>query len=446
MIRVSSVAPNSIAADLGLPAGTELLRVNGRELVDFLDWEFLTADEQFLLLARLPDGETIEYDIERPEGRPLGVELEPPRIRRCANHCDFCFVDGLPEGLRDTLYVRDDDYRLSFRYGNFATLTNLKPKDIERILEYRLSPLYVSVHATDPVIRRRILRNPRAQAILPQLRGLASGGIRFHAQIVLQPGVNDGPVLERSLDDLYGLQDIVLTVAVVPVGLTSFSNHEASREPTEAECRAAADLVHRFAQRALAARGHRWVHGADELYLNANLPLPPADWYGDFDQAENGVGSVRYLEQRIAAAGPLPNLTGRSIGVLTGTAMGRLMTPVLETLARSTGARFQLMVLENDLFGPSVTTAGLLPGRAFQRALEGRGDLDLALLPAEAVNDHGVFLDDLQFDQLAQAAPTIVRLSYDFADALCEGLAARNAAGHPVNGNHRRDRRERRDG
>ncbi|HXV85922.1 MAG TPA: PDZ domain-containing protein, partial [Gemmatimonadales bacterium] len=184
MLRVAAVAPNSIAADLGLVSGTELISVNGRHLEDFLDWEFLTADEQFLLLVRQPDGEEIEFDVERPEGFPLGATLEPPRIRRCGNRCDFCFVDGLPSGLRDTLYVRDDDYRLSFRYGNFATLTNLKPRDLQRIVEYRLSPLYVSVHATDPVIRRRLLRNPRAPAVLAQLQDLARHGIRFHTQIV----------------------------------------------------------------------------------------------------------------------------------------------------------------------------------------------------------------------------------------------------------------------
>ena len=146
MVRVESVAPNSIAAELGLTPGTELLSVNGREVHDFLDWEFLSADEQFRLLANLPNGEVVEFDIERPEGLPMGVALEPPRIRRCGNRCDFCFVDGLPSGLRETLYIRDDDYRLSFRHGNFATLTNLKQSDVDRILEYRLSPLYVSVH------------------------------------------------------------------------------------------------------------------------------------------------------------------------------------------------------------------------------------------------------------------------------------------------------------
>ncbi len=424
MIRITSVAPESIAADLGLVPGTELLSVNGRALEDFLDWEFLTADDQFVLRARQPDGEEIEYDIERPEGVPMGVMLEPPRIRRCGNRCDFCFVDGLPEGLRDTLYIRDDDYRLSFRYGNFATLTNLKPKDIGRILEYRLSPLYVSVHATDPVIRRRILRNPEAPDVLEQLRTFAAGGIRFHTQIVLQPGVNDGRVLERSLADLYALGEPALSAAVVPVGLTTFSKVHLTREPTPEECRAATDVVHRFADRALAERGIRWVHGSDELYLDAGLPLPPAEWYEDFEQVENGVGSVRYLEKRIAASGPLPDLTGLRMAVLTGTAMSRLMPAVLQPLGESTGAAFELMVLENDLFGPSVTTAALLPGRAFLRALEGRTDLDLALLPAEAVNDEGRFMDDLPLSELVAAAPVAVRLSHHFTDALPEGAHA----------------------
>jgi putative radical SAM enzyme (TIGR03279 family) len=418
MIRVASIASHSVAAELGLVPDTELLSINGRDLSDFLDWEFLTADDAFVLLARLPSGELIEYDIERPEHLPLGVTLEPPRVRRCANHCDFCFVDGLPDGLRTALYVRDDDYRLSFRYGNFATLTNLKPRDVARILEYRLSPLYVSVHATDPVIRRRVLRYPRAPDVVAQMRELSAGGIRFHTQIVLQPGVNDGPALERSLEDLYALGGVVLTVAVVPVGLTNINSVGPAREPAAEECRAAVHVVERFAERALRERSHRWVHGADELYLSAGLPLPPAEWYGDFEQVENGVGSVRYLQHRLTAAGPLTELRGQRIGVLTGTAMGRLMPEVLRSLEAATGARFDLLVLENSLFGPSVTTAGLLPGKAFAAALAGRADLDLALLPAEAVNDDGVFLDDLQVHDLAAAAPVEVRLSYDFADAL----------------------------
>src|SRR5262245_3994471 len=203
MIKVTAVRPGSIADEIGLLAGTELLTVNGRELEDFLDWEFLTAEEEFSLAVRQPGGEEIHFDIERPFSEALGVAVEPPRIRRCANRCDFCFVDVLPEGLREVLYIRDDDYRLSFQYGNFATLANLKPRDVRRIVEYRLSPLYVSVHATDPVIRRWLLRNPTAPDILEQLRFFAGYGIRFHTQIVMSPGVDDGPVLTQTFTDLW---------------------------------------------------------------------------------------------------------------------------------------------------------------------------------------------------------------------------------------------------
>ncbi len=431
MIRVQAVAPASLGAEIGLVAGTELLAVNDRALEDFLDWEFLTADERFVLRARLPAGDEIEYDIERPEGLPLGVALEPPRIRRCPNHCDFCFVDGNPQGLRQTLYIRDDDYRLSFRYGNFATLTNLKAWDEERIVEYRLSPLYVSVHATDPVVRRWLLRNPEAPAILPQLSGFAERGIRFHTQVVLVPGVNDGAQLLRTLTDLYGLGEPILSVSVVPVALTEFSKHALVRQPNGEECRAALATVDAFAARAMAERGRPWCYGADDLYLQAGEALPPAAWYGDFEQRENGVGAVRYLQTRIAAAregggGRLGDFRGRRIAVVTGTAMGALLAPVVEDLERDTGASFEVLALENPLFGRSVTTAGLLPGSAIAAALRGRREFDLALLPAEAVNDDLVFMDDVAAPALAAELPMPVRLSYDFADALTD-FGLRNA-------------------
>ncbi|HEU5169734.1 MAG TPA: DUF512 domain-containing protein [Gemmatimonadales bacterium] len=419
MIRVTAIDPDSIAAELGLRPGTQLVAVNGRELEDFLDWEFLTAEEEFLLHVRQPDGEEVEYDIERGLEEPLGVALEPPRIRRCANRCDFCFVDGLPEGLREVLYIRDDDYRLSFRYGNFATLTNLKPHDIERIIEYRLSPLYVSVHATDPVIRRWLLRNPAAPEIIPQLRFFAEHDIRFHTQIVLSPGVNDGEVLRRSLGDLYDCGPAVLSCSVVPVGLTEFSKHHLVREPTAEECRAAIALLEDCARVAFHERAHHWVFGADELYLRAGLELPPAAVYDTFDQVENGVGSVRWLQRRIAEeVTALGAWRGRRIGVVTGAAMGRLMPQVLEPLARATGARFELISIENSLFGPRVTTAGLLPGEDIRAALDGRTGLDLALLPGESVNDDGLFIDSVDVHDLAGTLPFEIRLSRDFADAL----------------------------
>ncbi len=419
MIRISTVEAQSIGEELGLRPGTELLTVNGRELDDFLDWEFLTAEEQFLLHVRQPDGAEIEYDVERPLGDPLGVSLEPPRIRRCANRCDFCFVDGLPDGVRDVLYIRDDDYRLSFRYGNFATLTNLKPKDIQRIIEYRLSPLYVSVHATDPTVRRYLLRNPTAPEIIPQLRQFADQGIEFHTQVVMSPGVNDGAVLRRTLADLYDFGPAVLGCSVVPVGLTEYSKHHLVREATAEECRAAIALVEERATVALAERGAHWAFGADELYLRAGMELPPAEIYDGFDQVENGVGSVRWLQREVAGGVELlEGWSGRRIGVVTGTAMAGLMPMVLQPLARATGATFELIPVVNTLFGPSVTTAGLLPGTAVQDALRRRRDLDLVLLPGEALNDDGLLMDSMQAELLAASVPMAIRFSHNFVDAL----------------------------
>jgi putative radical SAM enzyme (TIGR03279 family) len=424
MIKVTAVEPESIAEEMGLRPGTELLSVNGRVLEDFLDWEFLTAEEQFLLHVRQPDGDEIEFDVERPLGQPLGVSLEPARIRRCANRCDFCFVDGLPDGLREVLYIRDDDYRLSFRYGNFATLTNLKPHDVERIIEYRLSPLYVSVHATDPTIRRYLLRNPTAPEIIPQLRGFADHGIEFHTQIVMSPGVNDGSVLQQTLADLYDFGPAVLGCSVVPVGLTEYSKHHLVREPTAGECRAAIALVEERAAIALAERGRHWAFGADELYLRAGVELPPAEIYDDFDQVENGVGSVRWLQREVAGGiQSLGGWTGRRIGVVTGTAMAPLMPMVLEPLARATGATFDLIPVVNTLFGASVTTAGLLPGTAVQESVRGRRDLDLVLLPGESVNDNGLLMDSMDIELLAASVPMELRLSRNFVDALGARMA-----------------------
>ena len=425
MIKVTAVRPGSIADELGLLAGTELVSINGRELEDFLDWEFLAAEEEFTLHVRQPDGQEIEFEIERSLSDSLGVAVEPARIRRCANRCDFCFVDGLPEGLREVLYIRDDDYRLSFQYGNFATLTNLKPKDVRRIIEYRLSPLYVSVHATDPVTRRWLLRNPTAPDILEQLRHFAAQGIRFHTQIVLSPGVNDGTVLERTLSDLFALGAPVLSVSVVPVGLTEFSKHSLVREPTEAECRAAARQVAAWQGRALAERQAHWVYGADELYLRAGLELPEAASYEEFDQVENGVGSVRFLQRRIREDAALfSEWHGLRIGVVTGTSMGALMPQVLQPLAAASGAALELIVVENGLFGPRVTTAGLLPGSSLAAALAGRSELDFALLPAECVNDDLLFIDGMSADTLAARLPMPLRFSKYFSDALEIGAAA----------------------
>lgn len=404
---------------MGVTPGTELVSVSGRALEDFLDWEFLTADDTFEIEARLPSGELVIYDVERPEGEGVGVELEPPSVRRCANRCEFCFVEGLPKGLRRPLYIRDDDYRLSFAYGNFATLSNLKQRDIARILEYRLSPLYVSVHATPWEARKILLNNPRVPNIMEQLRTLAAGGIEFHGQMVIVPGLNDGQVLEDSLADLWSLGASMRSVALVPVGLTQFSHLYTGKPMDHVNASALLDVAERWGERARRERGTSWAFGSDELYLLAGRDLPDADFYGEYEQIENGIGAVASLRSRVAEGlASLPRLDGKRIGVVTGVSMAPLLPPLLDRLAGATGARFEIIETTNSLFGPTTTAAGLLVGADIVRALGARIDLDLALIPAETINESGLFLDDASLDSVREAVGVTVEPSYDFIDVL----------------------------
>jgi putative radical SAM enzyme (TIGR03279 family) len=349
----------------------------------------------------------------------MGVELEPPNVRRCANRCEFCFIEGLPKGLRKPLYIRDDDYRLSFAYGNFATLSNLKERDIARILEYRLSPLYVSVHATPWEARKILLNNPRVPNILEQLTQLVAGGIQFHGQMVVVPGLNDGEILEQSLADLYAFGDACLSVALVPVGLTQFSHLYSGKSMDPEHSGKILDAAGRWAARAERERGEPWVYGSDELYLLAGRELPAAAHYRDFAQIENGVGAVTSLRDRVREGlGRLPRLDGRRIGVVTGSAMKPLMPDLLAQLHAATGAAFEMIPMANSLFGPTVTTAGLLVAADIRRALAERADLDLALIPAETINDGGLFLDDESFVSVRETLPMPVYPSYDFIDVL----------------------------
>jgi putative radical SAM enzyme (TIGR03279 family) len=419
MVKVSRIDQNSIAEALGIQPGTELLTVNGRPLADFLDWEFLTADEELAIEARQPDGEQVIYELERLDGEPLGISLEPPTVRRCANRCEFCFIEGLPAGLRKPLYIRDDDYRLSFAYGNFATLSNVKERDIARILEYRLSPLYVSVHATNHEARKVLLNNTRVPDIKAQLSRLAEGGIQFHCQMVIVPGLNDEEILEESLTDLWNMGDAVLSAAVVPVGLTQFSHLYSGKKMDRDTARSILLQVERWGARGMAERGETWVFGSDELYMLAERELPGAEHYGEFAQIENGVGSVTSLRMRVAAGlERLPRRDGQRIGVVTGLAMAPLMQPLLERIRAVSGAEFELIVAENSLFGPTITTAGLLVGKDILRALENRLDLDIALIPAETINEDSVFLDDYTLESVRASLPMPIFPSYDFIDIL----------------------------
>ena len=316
MIRVGSVRAGSIGDELAIGPGTPLLQINGRDLRDALDLRFYESDEAIELLTRGPGGEDVLFDILKEPDESLGLVPEPDKVRRCTNACPFCFVKGNPkiEKLRAGLYIKDDDYRLSFMFGHYVTLTNLRDEDWARIFEQRLSPLYVSVHATDPDVRLAMLKNPRSAEIGHHLDRLAAGGIRVHAQVVLCPGLNDGTILQRTIDDLYERGNAILSLSIVPVGLTSYNQDRGVRPLTVEECRQTIEMVERARARATAERETSWAFAADELFLLAGRDVPGFEYFDDLELVANGVGAVSDLRDRIESdLDTLPDLAGRRI-------------------------------------------------------------------------------------------------------------------------------------
>ena len=410
MIRVQSVRPGSIAEEVGVEAGTKLLTINGREIRDALDLMFYEADAELIVEGAQPDGHPVVYDIRKDPNLVLGVVPEPDKVRRCTNACPFCFVKGNPkaEKLRANLYIKDDDYRLSFMFGHYVTLTNLREEDWDRIFEQRLSPLYVSVHATDPDARLEMLVNPRSARINEDLDRLAAGGIKVHAQIVLCPEVNDGAILRATIDDLYERGDDILSLSIVPVGLTNFNADRGIRPLTPAECRSAIEMIGQARERARAERGTAWCYAADELFLQADVEVPGADYFDDQELMANGVGAISMLRDRVREdLDRLPRLEGRRIVLVTGTSMARHLEALASEIAAATGAHIDTAPVVNRLYGPMVTTAGLLGGEDHLRALVPYRDYDLALFSRTALNDDDLFLDDMRLEDLRAELPEL---------------------------------------
>lgn len=393
-----------------MEAGTKLLTINGREIRDALDLMFYEADAELIVEGAQPDGHPVVYDIRKDPNLVLGVVPEPDKVRRCTNACPFCFVKGNPkaEKLRANLYIKDDDYRLSFMFGHYVTLTNLREEDWDRIFEQRLSPLYVSVHATDPDARLEMLVNPRSARINEDLDRLAAGGIKVHAQIVLCPEVNDGAILRATIDDLYERGDDILSLSIVPVGLTNFNADRGIRPLTPAECRSAIEMIGQARERARAERGTAWCYAADELFLQADVEVPGADYFDDQELMANGVGAISMLRDRVREdLDRLPRLEGRRIVLVTGTSMARHLEALASEIAAATGARIDTAPVVNRLYGPMVTTAGLLGGEDHLRALVPYRDYDLALFSRTALNDDDLFLDDMRLEDLRAELPEL---------------------------------------
>jgi putative radical SAM enzyme (TIGR03279 family) len=420
LVRIAEIESGSVAADLHLEIGTRIIRINGQRVRDGIDLTFLLADTMLELETVGPEGEPALYDIVREPGESVGIIPAPDTIRECGNKCVFCFIDGNPRDVRESLWLRDDDFRLSFTYGSYVTLTNLGPKGMERLVEQRISPLYVSVHATEPEVRVRLLVNDRAGLIMDQLRYLTENGLSVHSQVVLCPEWNDGAHLDRTMDDLYSLGEGVLSLSIVPVGLTKYNLGRPVRPLTMEEARNAIGQVDRFRVSALRERGIGWCYAADELYLIAQQDLPNDAYYDEGALTENGVGAlnafVRKFEEGLEG---VPELPYRRLRLVTGRSMEPFFRERAKRLADATGAEVDVVTVVNDFYGESVTIAGLLAGCDIRASLGDTAADELLLLPAEAVNADGLFIDSMPLSDLTAAlAPATVATGYEITECL----------------------------
>jgi putative radical SAM enzyme (TIGR03279 family) len=464
---VREVVPESPADLAGIQPGDLLKAINGQPVRDLVDYQFYASEEE-LTLAIERNGRAVEALVAKASDESLGIlfgEEPAPFIRICANKCVFCFIKGLPErkqpmrgqplGMRDSLYIKDDDYRYSFLFGNFITLTNLKETDWRRLEEQRLSPLYVSVHTTNPDLRRLMVDGPRSGDIIEQIERLGRLGITCHTQLVLCPGANDGEELERSIRELAALRPIVESISAVPVGLTKYNNMISVeklpplRPYTQDEALDVMARVERWQRQFAAepgAHGMPFVYLSDEWYYTTKRPFPPARHYGSYAQIENGVGMTRKLlddwrreraalaEQATHAQTATPT---RRAAILTSLMAAPVMRRIAREITRATGLEVRVVPVVNQLFGPIVTVAGLLGGQdtldTIARELADFGPDDLALLPRVMLDNAGVrFLDDVTLAEFTQrATPRVVfaKTAEELRVAIGSLLAAPELAG-----------------
>ena len=420
MVRIAEVEDGSIADELNLEIGSRIVRINGEPVRDGIDFTFLLSDDLVELETISPSGEAHVHEFEREPGASIGIVPEPDAIRECANECVFCFIDGNPKDARETLWLRDDDFRLSFTYGSYVTLTNLGPKGLARLVEQRISPLYVSVHATEPEVRERLLVNRRAGLIMEQLRELIGGGLEVHTQIVLCPEWNDKSHLSRTIEDLWGLGEAIRSLTVVPVGLTRYNLGRPVRLLRPDEAGLAIDRVDEARQRAIGARSSGWCYSADELYLIAGRPLPDASYYDDGALHENGVGAVRgFLQAFDEGIAEVPRFQGRRIRLVTGASMAPFLRERAQRLETAVAAPVDVVEVRNEYFGETVTVAGLLGGRDILARLGDSQDGDLVVVPAEALNAADCFIDDLPKAELVSGLPGVeIRSGFEVTEAL----------------------------
>ena len=403
MLEIESVVAASIAEELDLEAGDCLLSINGVDICDQIDYQLQAQGEEFFFEVQKKNGELWDIEFERDYDDPIGLEFAYPQPRQCQNNCQFCFVRQLPAGLRKSLYVRDDDFRFSYLYGAYITLTNLTEQDIERIISQKLSPLYVSVHATDVKIRSSLMGR-ELPPVLPILQRLIAGGIKLHTQIVLCPQQNDADCLEQSVLDLFNLYPGILSLAIVPVGLSKYREQLAElRCFSSLEAREVVEQIHRLQGHCLGIQNTRFVFAGDELYLKANWEFPSLAAYEDLSLLENGVGLVPLFRHETAEmlneAGCYAGITAT---IVTGESAAAEMKHFVQQFNARTQADLRVQVIHNDFFGSQVTVAGLLVGRDIVAQLADVYLGSVLMIPDVMCREGDeVLLDDMSLDQVA---------------------------------------------
>lgn len=408
---VSAVTPGSIAEEMEIEPGDVLVSVNGQEPEDVFDYRYLMNEEEVLVVIRKPDGEEWELEIEKEYEDDLGMEFENGLMddyRSCRNKCMFCFIDQLPKGMRDTLYFKDDDSRLSFLQGNYLTLTNMSEHDLEKIIYYKLSPINISFQATNPELRCKMLHNRFAGDVMDKVRRLKEAGIMMNGQIVLCRGVNDGEELDRSIRDLVTLMPELQSVSVVPVGLTRYRDGLYPLEPfTKEDACKVLDLIHSWQEKLLKEYGTHFIHAGDEWYILAERPMPEETTYDGYLQLENGVGMVRLLKEEVDAY--LKRLPGDDRKRRVTIATGELAAPYLREHVASIRGKYpnvevQVITVKNEFFGGKITVAGLLTGQDLVKQLKGKDLGEELLLSINMLkSDEPIFLDDMTVEQLQTA-------------------------------------------
>ena len=408
---VKAIVPGSIAEEMGIEPGDKLLSIDGHEIEDIFDYQYYVEAEELLLLIEKPDGEQWELEIEKEEDETLGIEFGEglmDEYRSCRNKCIFCFIDQMPQGMRDTLYFKDDDSRLSFLQGNYVTLTNMSDHDIQRIIKYRLEPINISFQTTNPELRCRMLHNRFAGDALKKVDELYRGGIEMNGQIVLCKGINDGEVLERSIRDLTGYLPLLKSVSVVPVGLSKYREGLYPLEPfTKEDAREVLSVIHKWQEKLYREYGLHFIHAGDEWYLLAEEELPEEERYDGYLQLENGVGMLRLLFNEFSEG--YEALEGDDRTGEIALATGKLAFPCLREMAdqmekKFPGLKIHVYKIRNDFFGERITVSGLITGQDLINQLKGRNLGGRLLIPCNMLKaDEDIFLDDYTVKEVSDA-------------------------------------------